>query len=491
MAFSSLADELAGAFDDPPLNDGDGVGLGQSLADEFGLDYGLEHGEAEEQGLNDPSTPPRNAHNLPKLRTPPNENGRRTAKSSYEPTNLDDTSPYRGIDEVELEYRQDHSFSPLNEQDSFAEDLERYEHIDNLPTSPIRNRVVASKSSSRSLRVNMKSSVKSLEPVQNDREEDIRESLIVLSEGVARGSKLLGSLRQLNHHHHHPITDKEDGGKEGGKNREDLEIRLQKHLNRMNEVERTRDEWNRDLGVWSREAGLGGLEGNVAVDSPDGKLSDLVEAEEGESLGWTGELALKADLPSPSPHDTQPSPKDNEAPQEQVLEPEHVDPHDLLLLEEDSLPSHPSDHSLLLPITPSISTTFHISHNPDPNTPRSLSVLIRKVQRDTDLLLIALRNLSDTIHTTTSFHTSISRLMKGIKSSLDSYRERDEVEAMAKRRIEEWEEERLKIGLTRGHGGTFKDRLDRECREFERVLEGYGERLMELQKGTTRMVSVA
>ncbi|OCF77581.1 hypothetical protein I204_01573 [Kwoniella mangroviensis CBS 8886] len=494
MAFSSLADELAGAFDnDPSLDQGEGIRLGQSLADEFGLDYGsehnLEHAEAGDEFdvvTQLPSTPPtpsgRNGSS-PKPITPP-QNGRRTAKSSYEPTNLDDISPNRGIDldlELELEYGQNHSFST---QPHFeAEDSDNYEYeqdqFDNLPlaASPVRVRGIQSKSSLRSLRVNPKSSVRSLRPlIVNDKEVGIQEALIVLSEGISNNSRLLNSLRQINQHHQ-------------GEGEEDVEIRLQRHLNRMNEVERTRDEWIRDLGIWWREVGLGGLEGNGRMGGADNKLIDVneedEEEEEGESLGWTGESIVDDNNHLSKGEELSKNPRIALS-----HEQDHIDPQDSLLLDDDEhdyFLTYPSDQSLMSPITPSK------HHRPAQDLPK----LIMAIQKDNDILLLSLRNLQDTIHTTTSFHTSLARMMKGIKSSIDSYRERENVEEQARRKIEEWEAERLKIGLTRNNAGggeegwTIKERLDRECREFEDVLERYGDWLKGLKEGTRGVVVAA
>ncbi|WWC95148.1 hypothetical protein V866_002002 [Kwoniella sp. B9012] len=492
MAFSSLADELAGAFEnDPSLDQGEGLGLGQTLADEFGLDYEREQGHdhgMEEQGeidtledeLQHPSTPPSRDGNLPKPTTPPKDDGgRRTAKSSYEPTDLGDISPNRGIDldrdlELELEYGQGHSFSPRrdDEDDVIGEyDNNESDRLERLPASPVRRGIMA-KTSNRSLRVNPRSSVRSLRTLNgSEKEEGIQEALIILSEGISTNSKLLNSLRQMNHHH-----------QEG---EEEIEIRLQRHLNRMNEVERTRDEWIRDLGIWSREAGLGGLEGNGRLGDADDKLIDVneedEEEEEGESLGWTGESIVddndhlsKGEEMSKNPHIALSHEED------------HINPHDSLLLDEDghhTFPTWTSDQSLMSPIAPS-------KHQ---QPAQDLPKLIMAVQKDTDVLLLSLRNLQDTIHTTTSFHTSLTRMMKGIRSSIDSHRERENVEAQARRKIEEWEAERLKIGLTRNNAGggeegwTIKEKLDKECREFEDVLERYGDRLKGLEEGTRRV----
>ncbi|WWD03923.1 hypothetical protein V865_001981 [Kwoniella europaea PYCC6329] len=498
MAFSSLADELAGAFEnDPSLDQGEGLGLGQSLADELELDYELEQGHdhgIKEQGeihrledeIQHPSTPPSRNGNLSKTTTPPRDDaGRRTAKTSYEPTNLDDISPNRGIDldlelELELEYGQNHSFSSqphFQDEDSYNYQYEQ-DHLDNLPTtaSPVRVRGIQNKSSTRSLRVNPRSSVRSLRALNgNEKEEGIQEALIILSEGISANSRLLNFLRQIKHHH-----------QEG---EEEIEIRLQRHLNRMNEVERTRDEWIRDLGIWSREVGLGGLEGNGRLGDGDDKLIDVSEEdeedEEGESLGWTGESIV-----DDNDHLFE-GEEISKNPQVTVFhEKDHINPHDSLCLDEDghdSSAAYSSDQSPLSPITP----LKH--HQPAQDLPK----LIMAIQKDTDILLLSLRNLQDTIHTTTSFHTSLARMMKGIRSSIDSHREREHVEEQARRKIEEWEAERLKIGLTRNNTGggeegwTTKEKLDKECREFEDVLEWYGDRLKGLKEGTRRVAIAA
>ncbi|WVQ66714.1 uncharacterized protein L199_004903 [Kwoniella botswanensis] len=503
MAFSSLADELAGAFEnDPSLDKGEGLGLGQSLADEFGLDYELHQGHdhgMEEQGeidrledeLQHPSTPPSRNDNLPKPTTPPKVDGRwRTVKSTHEPTNLDEFfSPNRGIDldrdlELELEYGQGHSFSPqphFQDEDSYNYQYEQ-DQLDHLPTtaSPVRVRGIQNKSSTRSLRVNPKSSVKSLRLLNgNEKEEGIQEALIILSEGISANSRLLNSLRQINHHH-----------QEG---EEEIEIRLQRHLNRMNEVERFRDEWIRDLGIWSREVGLGGLEGNGRLGDAHDKLIDVneedEEEEEGESLGWTGESIIDDVNHLSEGQEISKNPQIALSHEE-----DHLNAQDNTLLDEDehdSFPTYPSDRSLMSPITPSNQSKYHQTQ------PQNLPKLIMAIQKDTDILLLSLRNLQDTMHTTTSFHTSLTRMMRGIRSSIDSYREREHVEEQARRKIEEWEAERLKIGLTRNNPGgreggwTTREKLAKECREFEDVLERYGDRLKGLKDDGTRRVGVA
>ncbi|WWC64814.1 uncharacterized protein I303_107428 [Kwoniella dejecticola CBS 10117] len=504
MAFSSLADELAGAFEnghdhDQPLSSG----LGQSLADEFGMDEVYEMNDGEAQGdellpngdidddfLPRPATPPSHQNNRLETHTPPT--GRREQGGQifdreygyeYEPTNLDDISPNRGIDlDSDLKVDSGLNFENGHEHGSPMLDEEQYDDIAyHLNPSPTKiggsGRRIQNQASNRSLRRRISKD----EMIRMETSMPIpEETLIILSESLASSSKLLTSLRNLEN--------------------DSLEVNLQKHLNRMVDSEKIREEWMRHLSIASREAGLGSLE-DISPVEDSGLISTQEnedEDESGYSVGWfsttlsDGIAAQQLQSDGSRNHSHLEvlkviSEQDEDEAEEAIgleREEEHIDPYDALL-EDDPTTSSPRHSGLLSPMTPgsSIPTAFRRSFGSDANRPPLLASL-KLIQMETEDLVVLLKRLLESIHTAQSFGTAISRQMKGIKSSMDTMRERENMEQEARRKIEGYEQDRLKVGLTHS-GDTIKGKLERECREFESVLEGYGRRLDALPRGQT------
>ncbi|WRT70006.1 uncharacterized protein IL334_006999 [Kwoniella shivajii] len=478
MAFSSLADELEEDLEDDHLHSdfGPGIGIGQSLAAEFGLEYTLNEGEEgvdHVQGSLDPesqhqTTPPNQFQNLPlpSLHTPTHQNSKkRNGKSSnsYSPTISDDISPDRGIDsdlELESELNDRHSFSPPDHRDHHRDhnldEVDGNNPWEGYTINPVRNENTHNQSSSISLGQIRKDQLQELNP------------LIVLSETLALNSRFLSSLKQLDHssgdsmNYHHGYGSIED--------------RLHKHLDRMLDIERRRDESMRELGVMNREAGgsgigigktTGGFDHNVILEEDDDD-EDEDEEDEISKIGWTGELDMIAtnefNYPSNGSINIDKDKYDR-------VETAYFDSWDGSFTHQHCvLPSYPSNNSTsLATLTPSTSTT---SATPTgiPLLPR----LIHLVQSDTTSLLISLQHLSDSLHTSSSLNTSLTRQIRGIRSSVESWRERETIEDEARKKIEEWEESRVRDGLK---GQNMKDKLHIECFEFEKNLEAWYKRL--------------
>ncbi|OCF43722.1 hypothetical protein I317_02475 [Kwoniella heveanensis CBS 569] len=183
---------------------------------------------------------------------------------------------------------------------------------------------------------------------------------------------------------------------------------------------------------------------------------------------------------------------------------EHIDPHDALMMDDDDDQDHGGGHSfspsLLPPITPSASSSTALSGTspahanllsrtrtqgdiaqnqnrihqvPTPLLPHLTSALIS----DTASFLSILRQLSETLHTSSSLNTSIARQLKGIKSSLESARAREETVQQAKAGVEEWEAGKIRDGLrgesVQGRLGGEVDGFRVKLEEYERVLQGF------------------
>lgn len=84
-------------------------------------------------------------------------------------------------------------------------------------------------------------------------------------------------------------------------------------------------------------------------------------------------------------------------------------------------------------------------------------------------LVSDLSQLSESVHLQQSFQTSTSRQIKGLKSTLLTWKEREEMEERAKVAIEQWERGQVERGL-RGDKGT-REVLDELMMGFHRTLE--------------------
>ncbi|WWC72223.1 uncharacterized protein I206_106185 [Kwoniella pini CBS 10737] len=450
MAFSSLADELAGEFENDQSMI---IGLGQSLADEFidvdkkeyksgGVKDENEMNDDNQAELQNPITPIKIQQDLPNLQTPNNIKGQQSSKSSisYEFTNLDDISPNRGIDlnlELNLELSEKYEFSLNNNE---FNDYQNY-----LNYSPTKNRSVKNRISNKSLKRLMSN---------RDDLNELPKDLIILSENLIGISKLLNDLKNLDH--------------------DSLNDNLQRHLNKMNDIEKIRDDWIRELNMCLNEFRLGNSEEYSNYDVlPKRNLEEDEEQEDeyGDSIGWIGKLNSEQDYQLSrqshfSPEHITHLEVVNETTEEEE-DNEHIDQYGTLM--QDDFLIH---QNALSPIISSISQELK------PNLPILLN-LLKLVQQDTENLIYSLSNLSENIHNCQSFGNSISRQIKGIKSSIDSLRERENLENEAKRKIEIYEQNKLKIGLTHSCD-TNQNRLNKECKEFEGVLEIYERSLKSL-----------
>jgi hypothetical protein len=91
-------------------------------------------------------------------------------------------------------------------------------------------------------------------------------------------------------------------------------------------------------------------------------------------------------------------------------------------------------------------------------------------------------SLSDSLHSTTSFSTSSSRNLRAIRAGVDSWKDRDQQEEIARRGVEEFERKKLEAGLKGQAEETTRMKLDREMQGFESMLNGLQARMDKLQR---------
>lgn len=94
-------------------------------------------------------------------------------------------------------------------------------------------------------------------------------------------------------------------------------------------------------------------------------------------------------------------------------------------------------------------------------------------------LVAELSQLSESVHLHQSFQTSTTRQIKGLKSTLLTWKEREEMEERAKVAIEQWERSQVERGL-RGEKGT-REVLDDLMIGFHRTLEDCEKRIGEVR----------
>ncbi|ORY31624.1 hypothetical protein BCR39DRAFT_525960 [Naematelia encephala] len=200
--------------------------------------------------------------------------------------------------------------------------------------------------------------------------------------------------------------------------------------------------------------------------------------------GWTGQvpklilssettihsLSLTSVPISPSPSPTSPSPSST---------------HDL---NDASRPPRSMPRRSSIPLGPPTSTQVSPSHDtlrsslsdtdtdtiPSPisvaiSSTSRISDSISSLQQNTTTLLTILSNLQTSAMALSS-GSGTSRSLRGIKASIDSFREREAVEVRARKIIEQWESQRLRAGL----GLTAKlarPVLQDECQAFKIVLD--------------------
>ncbi|WVQ75632.1 hypothetical protein IAR50_005261 [Cryptococcus sp. DSM 104548] len=291
----SLADELA-AFDNPQ------TGPSQSLAAEFGLDLEAElelnpgqdeFGMGGVQSLDDelgfgggfgrPINP------LPTKATAEEAQSEAALSSPRgsigSPSRLDDFDS-----SISAPPSPTSPLSPSFEEPypSTLYPLDAASHLQDVSTPlrpPIatRGKGLRSENSSRSLR--------------GGKEED--EPLLVLSEVMATNSKFITSLRQMDEplspspRTNIPTSSRSSTPQSRAVLKESVDTRLHRHLVKMQESERVRDEQLRELGVIGRELGSVGW-GEAGEPSSPGLeiLGEEEEKEDRADLGWVGEAMV-------------------------------------------------------------------------------------------------------------------------------------------------------------------------------------------------------
>ncbi|WVR09623.1 hypothetical protein IAU60_006695 [Kwoniella sp. DSM 27419] len=446
---TSLADELAGAFDhDLQL---DPVG-GLSLADEFGLDEGDISEEA--QGSH-----PSRATVTPA--TVQGASGRHVRSASQETR--------------QLEYRCEEGSSHAQSlQDQLGADGDRHDAPTGSPP-----RLASSQASSRSLRP--RPSRRQLDPDHAYDPSLGQEALIVLSETVGAGARLLRSLRELDTVRDRVVASPVRGGAfQVGLAGLPVEDRLERHLARMEEAEKRREAMIRELSrELSREdrglippsswTGDGG-ESEVGVRVDPSCLQE--EGDAGWTGGWTGELEVDAELSGYRQRGLHGGVPD-------AYQGDMSQAEDPLMA---SLDAMLEDGMVTRSHRRAADAASQRDGPTDPRVPALLQ-LTSLVCSDTTALIHLLQTLQDTLHTSSSLSTGISRSLRGIRSAVDSCKSHDAEEREARRRVDQWEEAKVRDGL-RGTG--LVERMRVECEEFEAVLEGYGERLRRLNVATAR-----
>jgi hypothetical protein len=108
----------------------------------------------------------------------------------------------------------------------------------------------------------------------------------------------------------------------------------------------------------------------------------------------------------------------------------------------------------------------------DPDTELEASPVVDAMHQIVSVnksLVAELSQLSESVHLQQSFQTSTTRQIRGLKSTLLTWKEREEMEERAKVAIEQWERSQVERGL-RGEKGT-REVLDDLMMGFHRTLE--------------------
>ncbi|WWD19858.1 hypothetical protein CI109_104325 [Kwoniella shandongensis] len=466
MAFNSLADELANAFDDGPssnIGGSGGGGVSKSLAEEFGLDFDLQEEEREDERVSDEANGNELDPFIPQVL-------KRELPLDLSLARIHDPE---SSDELDIHVHEGHSFSPNNGNTQLAEYLSKddYHPEDIAPAFSHTNRGPTLTSSSGSSKLRPKASYYDDEARSPPRSRADQDPLITLSETIATTSRFLTSLKELDNPSR-ATSAQVDGERQ--KEGQTLELRLQFHLGKMVESERVRDEQLRELGVIAREMGV--VRWGEGMDPSNSHELQMIgeedEGEEGYDGGWTGESqaqAVRTDMP------TREEEEGIYTRIEEALEDDedaYLDPHEALLDQSFAL-SHAADKSLVPPI--SIDDKL-------PVLPHQTSLHIS----DTNNFLAILFALSESLHTSSSLSTSLQRQVRGIRASVETWRARDNQEIEARRLIEEYEERKVREGLS-GKGNGVGEKLRKECEEFEERLEEWGKRMEEIRRGVNVM----
>ncbi|ODN77482.1 hypothetical protein L202_04656 [Cryptococcus amylolentus CBS 6039] len=449
----SLADELA-AFDNPQ------AGPSQSLAAEFGLDleaelglgpgsgeFGMDGGATLDDELQFGGGFGRPINPLP------------TGQSAEAQMNTATSSPRGSIGSPSRLHDFDTSLStppsPSSPMSSTFEEpttnpstlypLDAASHLQGVssplrPPNEVRGKGLRSGNSSRSLRAG--------------KEDD--EPLLVLSEVMTTNSKFITGLRQMDEPH--PPLPRANASTSSRSStpqikaipKDTVDTLLHRHLVKMQESERARDEQLRELGVISRDMG------SVAwgeAGEPSSPRLDLVEEDEEKEdtadLGWVGEsMVMQEDAP-------------------RLVD--DIDRH----LEDDGVEEEPfnsTDALLEDPFsTPQLAPSSDPSRTNHPNLPVLASQTLSVISTSTSLSH-TLSSLSDSLHTSSSQSTFLSRQIRSLRAAVQGFREREDMEDEAWKGVEHWERSKVEEGLRGGKGVNME--MERVWEEFEELWDG-------------------
>ncbi|WVQ83647.1 hypothetical protein IAT38_005789 [Cryptococcus sp. DSM 104549] len=501
MAFSSLADELAGAFDDHPNGGtGGGGGVSQSLAAEFGLEYEPEgEGDDDDFGHEFAGTPPRSQFDRPARRQHA-QRGSPSTRSSLSGS-MPAYSPDRahGLQDdldLDLAFEGDNSFAaPLGDEleaelgrgphDGEGDLLEGENALE--PNSKLSAHQGTPSRSSLSPSINGARSMTSTRSLRRGPAEAEQDPLVVLSETLAVTGKFLTSLRHL-----------DEASSEGGRSpvskrgvgaavprgatevkvkvEGPVDVLLQVHLTKLQESERVREEQLRELGVIGREMTTVRWGEGLDTEAPSGGLEVLAEDEDEWKGGWTGDAKRGIDEVEAAEEGKSEAAVEVALDVDRQLEDdEHIDPLDAMLEESDPF-SVPASHSPR-------SHPIDQDHSPTHSTrPQALPSHIDSLLSVSFSLHTSLRRLSDTLHTSSSMSAWLARQVRGIRAAAEGFREREDQEEEARKAVEEWEGRKVREGLA-GGGGGVKEGLRRECEEFEGKLEEWGREMERIRRG--------
>ncbi|WVN90007.1 uncharacterized protein L203_105239 [Cryptococcus depauperatus CBS 7841] len=437
MAFSSLADELANAFDSPD-NDQGGV-VSKSLAAEFGLDYDELGGNNafaghsgqifdEELQRVDATDLPISSTNFSNMSSP-----RGSIGSPSRLKDFDDAVGEEGNKPFEYQMDAvDDSFEPISQSE--------------MITTPLNHPAIKNKVSTRSFRI-----------------EGEQDPLVVLSETMAANSKFIASLRHMNESLSEVlVASNSSQAKDKGKS---VVLQLQKHLENLVQAERVREEQLRELHLLERElAVVIPLVEGASILKPSPHLDVLIE-EKDTDFGWIGEVLA----------DGYPIEKEGATDAEDDL---HIEDGDEMINSTDVLHG---DALSSLPVPPQtrLKSDTYSANRHLPHLPQQVQNLL---SASTDLSK-TLAHLSDTLHNSSSLSTWLSRQLRGLRASVKGARERKELEDEACRIVESWERKRVEEGLKGRH--DMKETLRLECLEFKEKLEKWGQMMRDRPNSIT------
>ena len=260
--------------------------------------------------------------------------------------------------------------------------------------------------------------------------------------------------------------------------KEPIEARMQRHLERLHEEDKMREEQCRHLAVLSRElAGVRwdhGMEIDLELASGKGLgLGMIAKSFEDsvEDIGWCGDPgpvsgSRAMDLERRQSENLSETGVDlsysDSVPKLEIETPEKGDYLDV------PSPSYP-----ITPLSPTDSPITH--HQP---LPRAADEIIKTSQD----LIRSLQGLKDGLHTHQSLYTSTSRQIKGLKSSIDSWREREDLEGEARRCIEQYELSKLSQGISGVGEPGAREVMNEICVGFSEFLDLSWRRMKEVNE---------